>query len=176
MECQSLTSIDWIHYHHHPSPVPNPWVDVSHHIRADMPYAGSRLNITCAITLDSVLSPVLGNLRVTSKWTKQGEKLLSANGDSRISVSNVSQQDSTTSYSSTLMFSTLRTSDAGNYTCEVTVTPLLSPVRNVMNGTNSSTATIKAQGKKGFHLVNSHEITVYSISFWFQTIYKHIKS
>ena len=110
-----------------------------------------------------------------SKWTKLGGMLFSANGDSRITVSNVSQQDFTTNYSSTLMFSTLQTSDTGNYTCEVTVAPLLS-VRNVMNGTNSSTATIKAQGKKGFHLVNSHEITVYSISFWFQTIYKHIKS
>jgi len=126
--------------------------------------------------MDSVLSPVLGDVTVMSKWTKLGGMLPSGNGDSHITVSNVSQQDSTTNYSSTLMFSTLRTSDTGNYTCEVTVTPLLSPVRNVMNGTNSSTSTIKVQGKKGFHLVNSHEITVYSISFWFQTIYKHIKS
>ena len=101
------------------------------------------------ITLDSVLSPVLDNLRVTSKWTKLGETLLSGNGDSRITVSNVSQQDSTTNYSSTLMFNTLRTSDTGNYTCEVTVTPLLSPVRNVINGTNSSTTTIRVQSKKG---------------------------
>jgi len=114
-----------------------------------MPYAGSRLNITCAITLDSVLSPVLGNLRVTSKWTKLGETLLSGNGDNHITVSNVSQQDSTTNYSSTVMFNTLRTSDTGNYTCEVTVAPLLSPVRNVMNGTNSSTTTIRVQSKKG---------------------------
>ena len=114
-----------------------------------MPYAGSRLNITCAITLDSVLSPVLENLRVTSKWTKQGEKLLSANGDSHITVSNVSQQDSTTNYSSTVMFNTLQISDSGNYTCEVTVAPLLSPVRNVMNGINSSTAAIRVQSKKG---------------------------
>jgi len=118
-----------------------------------MQYAGSRLKITCVITLDSVLSPVLGDLTVMSKWTKLGEMLLSGNGDSRITVSNVSQRDSATSYSSTLMFSTLRTSDTGNYTCEVTVAPLRSPVRNVMNGKNSSTATIKVQGKKGFHLV-----------------------
>ena len=127
-----------------------------------MLYAGSRLKITCAITLDSVLSPVLGNLTVMSKWTKLGEMLLSGNGDSRITVSNVSQQDSTTNYSSTLMFSTLQTSDTGNYTCEVTVAPLLSPVRNVMNGTNSSTTTIRVQSKNGFNLVNSHEITMFS--------------
>ena len=130
-------------------PVPPPKVEVSHHPNVDMLYAGSRLNITCMITLDSVLSPVLGNLRVTSKWTKLGEELLSGNDDSRITVSNVSQQDSITNYSSTLMFNTLQLSDTGNYTCEVTVAPLMSPVRNVMNGKNSSTTTIKVQSKKG---------------------------
>jgi len=115
-------------------------------MNADMLYAGSRLNITCTITLDSVLSPVIENLRVTSKWTKLGETLLSGN---HITVSNVFRQDFTTNYSSVVMFNTLQISDTGNYTCEVTVAPLLSPVRNVMNGINSSTTTIKVQSKKG---------------------------
>jgi len=119
---------------------------IVHHPNADMLYAGSRLILTCTITLDSVLSPVLGNLTVTSKWTKLGETLLSGNN---ITVSNVSQQDSTTNYSSTVMFNTLQMSDTGNYTCEVTVAHIMSPVRNVMNGINSSTTTIKVQSKKG---------------------------
>jgi len=72
--------------------------------------------------------------------------LLSGNN---ITVSNVSQQDSTTNYSSTVMFNTLQMSDTGNYTCEVTVAHIMSPVRNVMNGINSSTTTIKVQSKKG---------------------------
>ena len=135
----------FIFQYHHPSPVPNPRVDVSHHTNANMLYAGSRLNITCTIILDSVLSPVLGDLTVTSKWTKLGGTLLSDNGDSRITVSNVSKQDFTTTYSSTMMFSTLRTSDTGIYTCEVTVAHVIS---NVMNGTNSRNTTIKVQSKK----------------------------
>ena len=88
--------------------------------------------------------------------------MLSGNVDSRITVSDASQQDSTTNYSSTVMFNTLQISDTGNYTCEVIVAHIMSPVRNVMNGTNSSTTTIRVQSKKGFHLVNSHEITMFS--------------
>ena len=114
-----------------------------------MLYAGSSLNLTCVITLNSVLSPVLGDLRVTSIWTKLRRRSLSSNGGGRITVSPTSQQGNTTTYSSTVMFNTLQLSDSGNYSCEVTVAHIVSPVRNVTNGTNSSTTTIRVQGKKG---------------------------
>jgi len=133
-------------------PVPTPRVDVSHHPNTDALYAGSRLNLTCVITLNSVLSPVLGDLRVTSVWTKLRGKLLSSNGD-HITVSPISQLGSTATYTSTVMFNTLQMSDTGNYSCEVTVAPIISPVRNVMNGTNSSTTTIKVQGKKDIFIL-----------------------
>ena len=74
--------------------------------------------------------------------------LLSSDGDGHITVSQTSQQGSTTTYTSTVMFNTLQLSDTGIYTCEVTVAHVMSPVRNVMNGTNSSTTTIKVHGKK----------------------------
>ena len=131
-------------------PVPTPRVDVSHHPNTDTLYAGSRLNLTCVITLNSVLSPFLGDLIVTSVWTKLRGMLLSSNDGGRIVIFPISQLGSTTTYSSTMMFKTLQMSDTGNYTCEVTVAHIMSPVRNVMNGTNSSTTTIRVQGKKTF--------------------------
>ena len=129
-------------------PVPTPRVDVSHHPNTDTLYAGSRLNLTCVITLNSVLSPFLGDLIVTSIWTKFRGMLLSSNGGGRITISSISQLGSTTTYTITAIFNTLRTSDSGNYTCEVTVAHIMSPVRNVMNGTNSSATTLRVQSKK----------------------------
>jgi len=117
-----------------------------------MLYAGSKLNLTCVIMLDSMLSPVLGNLRVTSKWTDFRGMLLSSDGGGRIAVSPASKQGTTTTYSSTVMFNTLQLSDTGNYTCEVTVAHIMSPLRNVMNGKNSSTAAIIVQSKKGIFI------------------------
>ena len=146
-----------------PLPVPPPRVDVSHHPKTDMLYAGSSLNLTCVITLNSVLSPVLGDLRVTSIWTKLRRTSLSSNGGGRITVSPTSQQGITTTYSSTVMFNTLQLSDTGNYTCEVTVAHVMSPVRNVMNGTNSSTTTIRVQGKKGIIVLLVSSVRMYAV-------------
>ena len=101
------------------------------------------------ITLNSVLSPVLGDLTVTAKFRGI---LLSSEDDGRITVSQTSQQGSPTTFSSTVMFNTLQLSDAGNYTCVVTVAPFMSPVTNVINGKNSSTTTIKVQSKNGIFI------------------------
>jgi len=80
-------------------PVPTPRVDVSHHPHTDTLYAGTSLNLTCAITLNSVLSPFLGDLIVTTVWTKLRGMLLSSNGGGHIAVYPISQLGSTTTFS-----------------------------------------------------------------------------
>ena len=71
---------------------------------------------------------------VTSGWTGPGGGMLS----SHIAVSPASQQGITTTFISTVMFNTLRTSDAGTYTCEATVAPRGSTAGTVTNGVGSA--------------------------------------
>jgi len=108
-------------------------------------YAGSQLTLTCSIVLDSTLFPILGDLVVTSVWRDPGGGMLSRN--SRVTVSPVSQQGITTIFTSTVMFNTLRTSDAGTYTCEATVAPRGSTAGTVTNEVGSgsrATPTIES--------------------------------
>ena len=98
-------------------------------------YAGSQLTLTCAIVLDSTLFPVLGDLVVTSVWTGPGSGMLSSDG--RVTVSPASLQVLNT-FASTVMFNTLRISDAGTYTCEATVAPRGSTAGTVTNGVGSA--------------------------------------
>jgi len=102
-------------------------------------YAGSRLTLVCSIVLDSTLFPVLGDLVVTSVWSDPGGGMLSSDG--RVTVSPASQQGITTTFTSTVMFNTLQTSDAGTYTCEATVAPRGSTAGTVTNGVRSATGT-----------------------------------
>ena len=103
-------------------------------------YAGSQLTLVCNIVLDSTLFPVLGDLVVTSVWSDPGGGML--NSDSRITVSPASQSGTTTTFTSTVMFNTLRTSDAGTYTCEATVAPWGSTAGTVINGMISASRAI----------------------------------
>ena len=100
-------------------------------------YAGSQLTLTCNIVLDSTLFPILGDLVVTSVWSDPGGGMLSSDG--RVTVSPASQQGITTTFTSTVMFNTLRTSDAGTYTCEATVAPRGSIAGTVTSGVGSDT-------------------------------------
>ena len=97
-------------------------------------YAGSQLTLTCSIVLDATLFPTPGDLMVTSGWTGPGGGMLS----SHIAVSPASQQGITTTFISTVMFNTLRTSDDGTYTCEATVAPRGSTAGTVTNGVGSA--------------------------------------
>ena len=99
-------------------------------------YAGSQLTLFCSIVLNSTLFPILGDLVVTSVWSEPGDGILST--DSRVTVSPASQQGITTTFASTVMFNTLRTSDDGTYTCEATVAPRGSTAGTVTNGVGSS--------------------------------------
>ena len=82
---------------------------------------------------------------MTSVWSEPGDGILST--DSRVTVSPASQQGITTTFASTVMFNTLRTSDAGTYTCEATVAPRGSTAGTVTNGVrsaNRATPTIQS--------------------------------
>jgi len=73
---------------------------------------------------------------VTSVWSDPGGGMLSSDG--RVTVSPASQQGISTTFISTVMFNTLRTSDAGTYTCEATVAPRGSTAGTVTNGVGSA--------------------------------------
>ena len=120
-------------------------------------YAGSQLTLTCGIALDFTLFYVFGDLVVTSVWTGPGRGILSSDG--RVTVSPASQQGITTTFASTVMFNTLRTSDAGTYTCEATVAPRGSTAGTVINGVGSaSTATPTIQS---MYVCCSHNIATH---------------
>ena len=116
--------------------VPVPTVDIFPSGGASA-YAGSQLTLNCSIVLDSTLFFILGDLVVASMWSDPGGGMLSSDG--RVMVSPASQQGITTTFTSTVMFNTLRTSDAGTYTCEVTVAPRGSTAGTVTNGVRSAT-------------------------------------
>ena len=122
-------------------PVPVPTVEIIPPGVANT-YAGSQLTLTCSIVLDSTLFPALGDLVVTGVWTRTGSVIPSSDG--HITVSPLSQQGITTTFSSTVMFNTLRTSDEGTYTCEATVVPRGSTAGTVTNGVRSASRAIPA--------------------------------
>ena len=108
-------------------------------------FAGSQLTLTCSNILDLSLLSILGDLVVTSVWTGPGSAMLSSGG--RITVSPASQQGGSTTFFSTVLFNTLRTSDAGTYTCQATVAPRGSTAGTVTNGVGSGiTATPTIEG------------------------------
>ena len=116
--------------------------------------AGSQLTLTCSIVLDlTTLFPTPGDQVVTSVWSDPGGRMLSS--DNRITVSPASQQGISTTFFSTVMFNTLRTSDAGTYTCEATVAPRGSTEGTVTNGVGSaSRATPTITSMYGLHYVH----------------------
>ena len=125
-------------------PVPAPVVS-AFHAEGATAFAGSQLTLICSIVLDSTLFSLLGDLVVTSVWTGPGSAILSIGG--RITVSPASRQGLSTSFTSQVLFNTLRTSDDGTYTCKATVTPRGSTAGTVTNGVGSAnTATPTIQG------------------------------
>ena len=119
-------------------------------------YAGSQLTLTCNIVLDSTLFHILGDLVVTSVWSDPGSGMLSSDG--RFTVSPASQQGVTTTFTSTVMFDTLRTSDAGTYTCKATVAPRGSTAGTVTNGVRSATGA--APTIYGMHVCYLNKCTI----------------
>jgi len=144
-------------------PVPVPVVNIFPP-GVESAYAGSQLTLICSIVLDfTTLFSILGDLVVTSVWTGPSSGVLS--GDGRVTVSPASQQGITTTFTSTVMFNTLRISDAGTYTCEATVAPRGSTAGTVTNGVGSAIGavpTIQSMYACYLHYVASH-LTIVTI-------------
>ena len=105
----------------------------------------SYVTLTCNIILDSNLVLILGDLDVTRMWSGPGSGMLSSDG--RITVSPASRQGLSIAFASQVVFNTLRTSDAGSYTCQATVAPRGSTAGTVTNGVGSANiATPTIQG------------------------------
>ena len=87
---------------------------------------------------------MLSDLSVTSTWTKSGSVLMSST-NSVISPAMLSGG----TYSSTVVFNTTNTADAGNYFCRATVTPRdMSKTAFTTGGEASSqTGMIRVQSK-----------------------------
>ena len=110
-------------------------------------YAGSELTLICSIPLSSVLEDVFDDVVVTSRWFgPRGEELPPTENceGARICVSEAELQFGST-YGSTVMFDTLRTSDSGNYNCTATVS--IPTFSNVTDGWGTFVGMISVESK-----------------------------
>ena len=118
------------------STVPPPSVSVTH---SSSTYAGTNFNLTCTIELNTAVDTTVV---VNSTW--HGPVVIPTG--TRV---NASEPTSTGArYQTTLMFRPLNTSDSGNYTCEVTVSP--SPESQFITGSapGSGTLFVAVEGKR----------------------------
>ena len=116
--------------------VPPPSVNVTNTSRT---YAGTNFDLTCTIELNTAVdTPVV----INSTW--HGPVVI-ATGP-RVVAS--APTGTGARYQTILMFRPLNTSDSGNYTCEVTVSP--SPESQFINASTAGrdTLSISVQGKK----------------------------
>ena len=105
------------HYDHFYS-VPSLIVDVQHDGGTPI-YAGNMLTLTCNIFLVSIPSNLRDGVTVTTSWLAASGNQLN-NGDT-ITV-NPAMGIIDTVYISTVVFHTVRTNNAGTYTCQATAT------------------------------------------------------
>ena len=104
--------ITTLHFKLHLIIVPSPDVQVTHDGNTVL-YAGSRLTLTCTVTLPNVLSGY--NVGVSTTWSgvRHGEHTTVTDATM---VTNLI-------YSSMVVFSLLHTRDTGNYTCRANIRP-----------------------------------------------------
>ena len=95
-----------------PPPVPSPSVTLSHNPESGILRHGDNLTLTCTIQLDGAIDT---GVDVTVLWTGPPGNISSDNPTATM--------DSGTVYESTVTFSSLETSDSGDYTCTATVSP-----------------------------------------------------
>ena len=96
--------------------VPQPTVNITSN-RTGVLYAGTPLTLTCSIQLNPAVDTTVV---VNRMWSGPGSHTVS--NSSRVTVSNLAER-SAILYESTIEFSSLSTTDSGNYECEATVTP-----------------------------------------------------
>ena len=117
MICKRLTLWQCSYYGHFDL-VPSLSVDVLHNGGTTI-YAGSVLTLTCRIFVIDVPPNLVSGVAVTIAWLgAQGNPL---NGGDTITV-NSAMGSSDTFYTSTVVFNTVRTNNAGTYTCQATAT------------------------------------------------------
>ena len=122
--------------HVHLSTVPPPSVSVTN---SSGTYAGTNFNLTCTIELNTAVdTPVV----VNSTW--HGPVVILSG--TRVVASEPTGNG--TRYQTTLMFRPLNTSNSGNYTCEVTVSP--SPESQFITASTpgSGTLFVGVEGKR----------------------------
>ena len=116
-------------------------------------YTGSRLTLSCEITLDQALieAGVVNDVIVTSKWfDSHGHELMPTRDCTGACVCvSEATRGSSTFYTSTVVFGTLRISDNGTYNCTATVS--LPDNEFVMDGWESHVRTVRVQCK--FHCI-----------------------
>ena len=117
------------------STVPPPSVSVTNTSRT---YAGTNFNLTCAIELNTAVDT---QVVINSTW--RGPMVIPTGP--RVVAS--APTGTGARYQTILMFRPLNTSDSGNYTCEVTVSP--SPESQFINGSTAGrdTISVTVQGK-----------------------------
>ena len=124
--------------------VPTPTVDITDDGVSNMYVRGTVRSLTCNITLASY-SPSSPN--VTVQWMKDG--LLLDVSNERVNQSEL--QVNGNSYTSTIMFSPLNSTDTGEYTCTGTISPIGSgfdaDIEPYIIGTsNTESYTLMVQG------------------------------
>ena len=112
-------------------------------------YAGSRLTLSCEITLDQALmeAGVVNDVTVTSRWfDSHGHELMPTRDcmSARVCASEATRV-TPTFYTSTVVFDTLRISDNGIYNCTATVN--LPDIEFIMDGWESHVRTVRVQCK-----------------------------
>ena len=105
-------------------PVPDPSVNVSRNGETSL-YAGIVLTLTCEITVTGIPADMLSNIDVSATWTGPSGNELMITSSGRITVT-PAELDSGTTYISTVVIDTVRTSNNGMYTCQANINPAVS--------------------------------------------------
>ena len=99
------------------------------------------LTLTCTVAIDEQVPQ--DDIMVTISWTNGSIVISNTSDDERITVSDVQQIGTSLNYTSTIVFNTLRQSDAGEYRCQANINH---PSTFVTDGINSDNHTIITQG------------------------------
>ena len=123
--------------------VPKPAVTISSSAgtAGSSAYSGSVLTLTCTVTINNQVPQ--NDVMVNISWTKGSTDIFNTADNERITVTNAQQIGSSLNYTSTIVFNTLRQSDAGEYRCQANIS---NPSPYVADGIGSDNRTIITQG------------------------------
>ena len=99
------------------------------------------LTLTCTVTINEQVSQ--NDVMVIISWTKGSTDIFNTTDGKRITVSDAQQIGTSLDYTSTIVFNTLRQSDAGEYRCQANVRHSSS---YIADGIDSDNDTITIQG------------------------------